>query len=75
MKRQRLSTWIKDKIQLKETFLDIKTQPTESGKKKGKRHNMKIIMKGGGKRLLDETDYLLDIKVNILYAKEPIHQK
>ena len=75
MKRQRLSTWIKDKIQLKETFLDIKTQPTESEKKKGKRYNMKIIMKGGGKRLLDETDYLLDIKVNILYAKEPIHQK
>ena len=35
---------------------------------------MKIIMKGGGKRLLDETDYLLDIKVNILYAKEPIQK-
>ena len=36
---------------------------------------MKIIMKGGGKRLLDKKDYSLDIKINILYAKEPIHQK
>ena len=59
---------------LKETFLDIKTQQTES-EKKGKRYTMKIIMKGGGKRLLDKKDYSLDIKINILYAKEPIHQK
>ena len=67
-KRQNPTIW-----GLNETFL--KTQQTESEKKKGKRYTMKIIMKGGGKRLLDETDYLLDIKVNILYAKEPIHQK
>ena len=63
MKRQRLSTWIKDKIQLKETFLDIKTQPTESGKKKGKRYNMKIIMKGGGKRLRNMTNLKYKIRL------------